>query len=240
MVIFLWSCISIYNPATERKEFILIDTDSEVYLGKLMANQINHNNKISKNLSLNKRLQRIGQRVAMVSHRNNIEYHFFIIEHKDLNAFALPGGFIYVHKAVMDIATDDELACVLAHEIAHVAARHSVKKLQAALGYQIIMSLAFKRVSSRDLYRVIDIFFNIVSLGYSRADERLADRLAVRYSYRAGYNPEGMISFFKKLKAQAEKRGQNYNLIFLSSHPPLDERINNVRKEIELSRQLNQ
>ena len=234
-ILFLVGCATVYNPATGRNEFILIGTESEVSMGESLSEQINLDNEISSNIFLNARLRRIGEKVAAVSDRDDLEYSFFIIVNEDLNAFALPGGFIYVHKAVMDEATDDELACILAHEIGHVAARHSAKRLQAVLGYQIVMSLAFKESSSVDLYQAVNVVFNVVTMGYSREDERLADRLAVKYSAEAGYNPEGMISFFKKLKAQAEEKGANYNLVFLSSHPPLDERISNVRKEIELS-----
>ena len=234
LVLFLSGCVTIYNPATERQEFVFIDTQSEVSIGKSLSNQINQDNKIYKDWFLNQRLENIGRQVASVSDRSNLEYNFFIIENEDLNAFALPGGFIYVHKALMDKASDDELACVLAHEIGHVAARHSVKRLETALGYQIVMSLAFGESSSANLYQAINVVFNVVSLGYSREDERLADRLAVKYSYHSGYDPMAMVSFFNKLKQQAKERGSGYNLVFLSSHPPLDERINNVKNEINL------
>lgn len=235
MIMFLFTgCATIYNPATQRNELILIDTGSEVSLGKAMSKQINSEYKISKDPSWNERLNRVGQQVAASSDRQDLKYQFFVIEDNDLNAFALPGGFIYVNSAVLKEASDDELACVLAHEIGHVAARHSVKKLQVALGYQIVMSLAFGKSSAVDLSRAINVVFNVVSLGYSREDERLADRLAVKYAYKSRYRPEAMISFFNKLKDQSQKRGQGYNLAFLSSHPPVDERINNIKKEISL------
>ncbi len=235
MVSFLiGGCATIYNPATQRNEFILIDTASEVSLGNAMSKQISGESKISNDPILNARLNRIGQKVAASSDRNDLKYQFFVVENNDLNAFALPGGFVYVHSAVLKEANDDELACVLAHEIGHIAARHSVKRLQVVLGYQIVMSLAFSKSSSVDLYRAIDVVFNVVSLGYSREDERLADRLAVKYAYKSRHNPEAMISFFNKLKAQSSQRGQGYNLVFLSSHTPIDERINNVKKEVSL------
>ncbi|MFH1655512.1 MAG: M48 family metallopeptidase [Candidatus Omnitrophota bacterium] len=233
IILFLTGCATVYNPATQRQEFVLIGTKNEVSLGKSLSGQINRDNEISSDPFLNERLKGIGQEIAMASDRDELEYHFFIIENDDLNAFALPGGYIYVHKAVLNEASDDELACVLAHEIGHVAARHSAKRLETVLGYQIVMSLAFGKSSSVDLYRAINVVFNVVSLGYSREDERLADRLAVKYSYKAGYDPQAMVSFFNKLKLQAGKRGQDYNLVFLSSHPPIEERIDNVKNEIE-------
>lgn len=235
--VLLSGCATIYNPATQRNEFILIGTANEVSLGKSISNQVNSENKISKNLFLNSRLDRIGQKVAASSDRNDLKYQFFVVENDDLNAFALPGGFIYVHDAVLKTASDDELVGVLAHEIGHVAARHSVKRLQVALGYQIVMNLAFKGSSAADLSRAVNVVFNVVSLGYSREDERLADRLAVKYAYKSGYDPEAMVSFFSKLKAQAKEKGSSYNLVFLSSHPPIEERINNVKKEVSLLKQ---
>ena len=233
IVIFLCGCATIYNPATQKKEFIIFDTKTEVSLGKSFSKQIEKEFKLLNDEVLNDRLEIIGKNVSTVSDRQDLEYHFFIVDDDQLNAFALPGGFIYVNKGVLDISTDDELACVLGHEIGHVAAKHSMKKLQAVLGYQILINIAFRK-SSTDLINSIDIIFNIVSLGYSRKDERLADKLGVKYAWKAGYNPEGMITFFYKLRNEAKKLGPHFNLLFLSSHPPIEERIKNVKKEIGL------
>jgi len=230
---FLYGCATVYNPATQKKEFIIFDTKTEVSLGKSFNKQIEKEYELLDDEILNNRLQEIGNRVSGVSDRQDLKYHFFIVADDQLNAFALPGGFIYINKAVLDIATDDELACVLGHEIGHVAAKHSMKKLQAVLGYQILINTAFNK-SSVDLIKSIDIVFNIVSLGYSREDERLADKLGVKYARKAGYNPEAMISFFYKLRDEAKKASPHFNLVFLSSHPPIEERIKNVKQEIFL------
>ena len=163
-----------------------------------------------------------------------LDYHFKIVKDKELNAFAIPGGFIYVNKGLMDIATNDELAGVLAHEIGHIAARHSVKRLQAVLGYQIIMGIALGISGQQTIGQATDVVFNLVNLGYSRKDELLADRLAVKYSRKSGFNPRGILTFFEKLKKEAEKEGPNFNLVFLSSHPPLEQRIKNIEDEIAL------
>lgn len=222
------ACVTIDNPATGRKETLLIDTASEVSLGKDLDIEVQKKFKLYTDQSMQDRLISIGNRIANVCDRKDLVYHFRIIDDKTLNAFALPGGFIYVHKGLMDVATNDELACVLAHELGHVAARHSAKRLQANLGYQLIIGIALGVTGKQYVGDALAVVFDTVNLGYSRKDEYLADRLAVRYAKRAGFDPMGMVSFFEKL----EKEARGFNLVFLSSHPPIKERIKNVRQEI--------
>lgn len=233
IALLLSGCVTIYNPATQRKETLLIDTESEVALGRNMDRDIQKRLKILRDPQMQYRLNNIGSKVVTFSDRGDLNYYFSIVKDKDLNAFAIPGGFVYVNSGLMDISTDDELACVLAHEIGHIAARHSVKKLQANLGYQIIMGIVLGAGGGRSMTRAINIVFNLVSLGYSRQDESLADRLAVKYAIKAGFNPYAMLTFFEKLKKEAERKGPNFKLVFLSSHPPIEERIKNVKVEIE-------
>jgi predicted Zn-dependent protease len=96
------------------------------------------------------------------------------------------------------------------------------------MGYQIIASIALGISGKKTVTDALDIVFNLVSLGYSRQDELLADKLAVKYAKKAGFDPYAMITFFEKLKKQAREKGSNFNLVFLSSHPPIEERIKNV------------
>lgn len=237
-ILFLLSgCTTIYNPATQRKETLLINTKNEIALGRDLDSQMQKKLKISMSQAMQYRLDSIGTRVAGVSDRLDLVYYFRVVRDKEFNAFAIPGGFIYVNSGLMNKATDDELACVLAHEIGHVAARHSVKKLQAALGYQIILGIALGVSGKQELERVADTVFNLGSLGYSRKDELLADKLAVRYAKGAGFNPYGMVTFFEKLKKEAEEKGPKLRIEFLSSHPNIEERIKRVKQEIALSPQ---
>jgi predicted Zn-dependent protease len=94
------------------------------------------------------------------------------------------------------------------------------------------MGIALGLSGQQTMGEAIDIVFNLVSLGYSRKDELLADKLAVKYTKKAGFNPYAMVAFFEKLKKEAESRGPNSKLIFLSSHPPIEERIKNIENEI--------
>ncbi len=201
-------------------------------MGNAMRQDIAREFKISNDPQLNNRLDKVGQKIAAVSDRKDLEYHFLVIKDKELNAFAIPGGNVYVNAGILNSATDDELAAVVSHEVGHVAARHSVKKLQVVLGYQIIMSLALGKASSVDTAHALGVIFNLISLGYSRNDERLADKLAIRYTHRAGFNPRAMVTFLYKLEEEAKKQGRSYHLIFLDSHPPLEERIKSMNQEI--------
>lgn len=228
-------CTTIYNPATERRETLLIDTKSEIALGADMDKQIDKELKILDDPKMQARLNAIGTKVAGASDRQDLTYSFKIVKDKEFNAFAIPGGFIYVNSGLINAANDNELACVLAHEIGHVAARHSVKRLQAVLGYQIIMNIALGASNQQSVFQAVDIAFNLVTLGYSRQDEFLADKLAVRYAKRAGFNPYGMVTFFEKLKRESDKKGPTMQLVFLSSHPPIEERIKNVKEQIALN-----
>lgn len=234
ILILLSGCVTIYNPATQKKETLLINTENEIALGRDLDSQMQKKLKILKDPVMQYRLDYIGSKVASVSDRLDLIYYFRVVKDKQFNAFAIPGGFIYVNSGLMNNATDEELACVLAHEIGHIAARHSVKKLQATLGYQIILSIALGVSGKQEIERAADIVFNLASLGYNRQDELLADKLAVKYAKRAGFNPYGMVTFFEKLKKEAQEKGANFNLVFLSSHPPIEERIKNVEKEIAL------
>jgi predicted Zn-dependent protease len=225
-------CVTIYNPATERKETFFIDTNSEVSIGRDMTKQIEQKYKVSADASLKQRVERIGKRIAAASDRQDLQYQFNVIQDKELNAFALPGGFIYVNSGLMNAATDDELACVLAHEVGHVAARHSVKKLQTTLGYQLVLGLALGATGQQAMGSAMDVVYGLINLGYSRQDEQLSDKLSVKYAKKAGFNPYGMITFFEKLKKDSQTQGGHYKPVFLSSHPGTDERIQNVYNEI--------
>lgn len=233
----LSGCTTVYNPATGRPERLFYDTREEVALGVNLDKELQNKLKISNNYFMKMRLEKIGNKVAAASDRQDLVYHFRLIVDKDLNAFAIPGGYIYVNNALMEAANDDELACVLAHEIGHVAAKHSIKRMQAVLPYELTMAIIAGVTGQSEIVQLADmIIANPVILHYSRQDELFADKLSVRYTKRAGYNPYGMVTFFEKLKEEAEKKGSNINIEILSSHPDLDKRIEFVKKEIELTK----
>jgi len=233
-VFFVSGCATVYNPVTERDEYIFIDTATEVNMGKNFAQQVENDLKLSSNPYEIERVASIGKMVAAVSDRLDLEYHFGVIEDEQLNAFALPGGYIYVNTGLLEIVDDNELACVLAHEVAHIAAKHGVKAMQAALGYDLFLGIVFAKSKYQNLRLFGSVLFDLVHMKYSREDETLADRVGIKYAHKAGYNPGGIITFFEKLKAQKDKTGGGEWLLFLRSHPTTEQRIADAKKEIEL------
>ncbi len=233
--IFLFSeCSAEYNLGTKEEEHLLFSTVREVKLGRSLARRIEKKFELCKDARVQERVEQIGQRLVSVCDRKDITYCFTVLEDEKVNAFALPGGYVYVNKGVLEKAdSDDEVAGVLAHEIGHIVARHSMKRLQAALGYNLISILALVATKDPRFKRGTDFAFAQIMLGYSREDEFLADRLSVKYVQKSGYNPEAIISFLEKLK-QIEKEAPLRPLVvsYARAHPYLPERIGAVKQEV--------
>jgi len=220
-------CATVYNPATEKKELVFITTPMEVALGQNTALQVAKQYAFIKDPQQINKVTEIGEKVAKVSDRTDLKYHFAVVDDKEINAFTVPGGYIYINSGLLEITNDDELACVIGHEIGHVAARHIAKKLQAQLGYSVLMNIALQNANVRQMQQAIDLTFNLATLGYSREDELLSDRLGAKYAYKAGYDPYAMITFLKKLQA---KDKSDMGPVFLRSHPYTSQRIQLMEK----------
>ena len=227
------------NPATGRQEMVIFSTPAEVAMGQDVQAQMAASLKFSKDEAAVARLERIGRRVAQVSDRQDYVYSFYLVEKEELNAFTTPGGHIYFYTGLLKgLPSDDEVAAVLAHEIGHCAARHVVKKYQMALGYNFLTQVVFGNVEQTLAIRLARIGADaITSIGmsaYSRQDEYQADRLGVKYMYLAGYRPEAMVTTFEILAK--DSKGDDNDWLLLRSHPRLSDRIDVVKKEIELVR----
>jgi predicted Zn-dependent protease len=223
------SCTAIYNPATQKKEYYFIDEEMEFMIGKNMAESVQKQNKLIKDKAIQERLNQIGQKIAFVSDRNQLKYTFYIVDSDEINAFALPAGYIFVNRGLIEKTSPDELAFVLGHEIGHVSARHSVKRLQSTLGINLLLSIALRNPNYADIQQAVSVVYEIVSLGYSRQDEYLADYLGVKYSSKAGYDPKAAFSLFEKM---AKDKKENQRLVFLMSHPPLEKRIEKIKETL--------
>lgn len=235
IVILLFSsgCATLYNPATGKKEFIFISSATEVAIGQGLITEITKEHPVSNDKDLLNRVGSVGARISDVSDRKDIEYKFSVLEDKELNAMALPGGFIYVNNGMMKALNNDELAYVVGHEVGHVAARHIAKHLQVNMAYQLLLAVAFSSLNkkedkkSENIIMGVNLVFNLIALGYSRQDEYEADRLAAKYSFKSGYNPYAALSCLEKLK---KLEGPNWKLLeYFKSHPFTDERINALK-----------
>jgi len=183
------------------------------------------------------RVQSLGQRCARASLRPNLPYKFHVVESREINGFSLPGGHVYVTTALLRLANDNELASVLAHEIGHIVARHSLKTLRQKQQYnEIAKSIGEVTGVAGDLGRDLGVALGqIVSEGlltiHTRDEEREADFLGVRGMARAGFEPQAMITMFQKLERIEQQDSSLLGSLF-SDHPDVDERIANTRYEI--------
>jgi predicted Zn-dependent protease len=215
-----------------KKSVILIGETEERDIGAKMAAQIRAEKKIYSNRVVTDYVNRTGQNIARLSDRPNIPYHFTILEDKTVNAFALPGGYVYVYTGLLkQLDTQSQLGGVLAHEISHIVARHSVKQLQEGLGFQILSTLVFGGSSSATR-AAVDVGLALVMQGYSRDAEAEADAYGTMYMARAGLNPEGMAQVMDKLSALSAG-GEGFWENLASNHPPAARRAAAVRAEIK-------
>lgn len=223
---------SYYNLATREEEWVLYTTEQEVNMGRKISKQVERHFKIWDDALAQNRVNAIGQKLAEVCDRRELLYSFKALDLKEPNAFSLPGGFVYVNRGLLEKAkTDDELAGVLAHEIAHIAARHAMKRLQTSMGYSLLQALAIGTRASGEAVRGAQVAFSQIYLAYARGDELTADRLAVQTMRRAGYDPYAMAAFLENLKATLREKPAREN--YMRTHPYFSDRIRTVHEEIE-------
>ncbi len=229
------------NPVTGEKEIMLISNAQEIELGKNSDPDIRWQfGGVYRDAQLTAYVDSVGQRAAAVSHRANIPYHFAVVDSSVANAFALPGGYIYITRGLLvKLDNEAQLAAVLGHEIGHVTARHSAKRLTSILGFNLTLAIVDQVASGgknyqkwRGLIRTASsVAFATVSLGYGRKDEFQADGLGMTYAYKVGYDPEGMTQLLEVLKSMHDREPTAVEEFF-SSHPRSSARIEAVRGQI--------
>jgi len=184
------------------------------------------------NPELSARVERVGRSLVAVCDRKDIEYSFKILRN-EINAFALPGGKIYITKGLLDmLESDDELAYVLGHEIGHVAKKHARKRMSEAILAQFGLNALFSDPGTAGSV-AINVLWALHSSGYSRNHERDADTWGVRYMMRAGYDPHGALKVLSKFMEMEKKSKGGSVPKILRSHPKPSERMKNVEKQIQ-------
>lgn len=183
------------------------------------------------------RVERLGQRCARASLRPGLLYKFHVVQSREINGFSIPGGHVYITTALLRIANDNELASVLAHEVGHIVARHSLKRLKTSQEYDdIAKSLGEITGVAGDVARDLGVSLGrVVGQGFltihSRDEEREADFLGVRGMARANFDPQGMVTMFQKLQ-RIEAQGSGLLGSLFSDHPDAAERVSNTQYEI--------
>lgn len=232
LVTFLSGCSTEYNIVTGEQEVFYYSTDKEVQMGEAIAKQVEKEYKPVDDPLVQKRLEDIGKKISAVCDRKDVDYTFKVLDDEEVNAVSLPGGFVYVNKGLIEhVASDDELAGVLAHEVGHIVARHSIKKLQALQGYSVLRILLATAPGQGEVGAAADTAFVQLLLGYSREDELLADQLGARYAKLAGFDPRGMISFLEKLQ-EINRRKPARPYSYFRTHPFVPDRIRVVKEEL--------
>jgi predicted Zn-dependent protease len=219
---------------TGRRQMILLSPSQEASLGAQAFAEIKQQEKVSKDPAVNARIQRIGQRVAAAVGRDlpTAQWEFVVFESDQVNAFALPGGKVGFYTGLINLAeSDDEIAIVMGHEVAHVTSRHGAERQSQALLLGVggaALSVGARNSENRDLYMLAyGLGGTLGVLAYSRDHEREADVVGLRFAAKAGYDPRAAVTFWTKMAA---KEGSARPPKLLSTHPPSEERIANLRR----------
>ncbi len=226
------------NPVTGRPDFVLMTKEGEREIGEEAAKEVEETMGLTDDPKLAAYVEAIGQRLAKHSPRQDVQYHFYVVDMVEPNAFALPGGFVYVSRGLLAVAnSEDELAGVVGHEIGHVAARHSVRRISAAAPFAIVAGVTGGIVglvsdTLGDAVAAVPSFAGSVFLApYSRDQEREADGVGVEMMAKAGWDPMGLSEFLHTLERETELMlGEKRQASFFDSHPATPERVEDTAK----------
>jgi predicted Zn-dependent protease len=203
----------------------IISTQEELEMGNQFSKEIEKELTLWNDPVVSAYVDSLGQLLARHSDRNDIPYVIKVVDTDEVNAFAIPGGYLYVNRGLITTAErESELAGVMGHEIGHVVGRHSAKQMSRQLGLSAIGSL----ILGSDPSQWSALTANVLSAGtllhYGREAELEADRFGIMESYRSGIDPEGMATFFEKLLGIESHDPSGLEKLF-STHPPTKERI---------------
>jgi beta-barrel assembly-enhancing protease len=207
--------------------------DKEVALGRQLAREVDRSSKMVSDPVVTEYINRIAQNLVLHSDAK-VPFTIKVIDSNDPNAFALPGGFLYVNRGLIELADNEaEVAGVIAHEIAHVTARHGVENASKGelLRYGSIPLIFFGGIGGYIVQQVASIAVPLTFLKFSRGAEKEADRLGAQYMWASGYDPNALATFFEKLQSK-EKGKQSTLLKVFSTHPLTGDRKELVQELI--------
>ena len=209
-----------------------VSTQQEVQMGQQYAQQINAQLPIVRDPEINRYINVLGDSLARLSDDRNLDWHFYVVDSKEVNAFAVPGGFIYVNRGLIERADNmAQLAGVLAHEIAHVTERHSIQQMEKAQTANIGVTLGcilLRACGDQVTQTAINVAGGALFARFSRKDESEADEKAVQYTVRAGISPQGIPAMFETLLEERRRRPGGVEAWF-ATHPLEEDRIEHTR-----------
>ncbi|MCC7000536.1 MAG: M48 family metalloprotease [Gemmatimonadaceae bacterium] len=212
-----------------------VSTQQEVEMGAGYAQQINKELPLIQDAELNRYINVLGDSIARIADSRNLDWQFFIVDSKDVNAFAVPGGFIYINRGLIERAQNlSQVAGVLGHEVGHVTMRHSVRQMQKAQGANVGLTAVcvLTNICNNELSNAaIGLGANAAFANFSRQDEDEADAEGVTYMVRAGIDPTGIPEMFQILLSERESKPGALDTWF-RSHPLEESRIAAARARI--------
>jgi predicted Zn-dependent protease len=212
-----------------------VTPEQEVDMGAQYANEIAKQLPLISDPEVVRYINVLGDSIASVTARRDLDWHFYVVDSREVNAFAVPGGYIYVNRGLIERTEKmHELAGVLGHEIGHVVKRHSVKQMEKAQGANLGITLGCILTGvcgAPGAGDVINIGANAVFAKFSRADETEADVEGFHYVVRAGINPQGIVTMFQRLIQERQVRPSGVATWF-ATHPLEEDRIANVQRMI--------
>jgi metalloendopeptidase OMA1, mitochondrial len=235
-------CLSVFSllvgcttvPETGRRQLMLVSPEQETQMGLQSFAQVKQQERVSNDPRHNARIERIGRRIAASVGRElpNAQWEFVVFESDQVNAFALPGGKVGVYTGLLKLAdSDDEIASVIGHEIAHVTSRHGGERMSqqiAAAGGAALVGVAANDSKYQEYFLAgYGLLATGTVLKYSRDHETEADGVGLRFAAGAGYDPRAAITFWQKMAAKSEGKEP---WKWMSTHPPSAERIANLQR----------
>ena len=211
-----------------------VSTQQEVQMGQQEAQQVNAQLPMVQDAVIQNYVNALGQRIASRTSRADLNWQFQVVNSDVVNAFALPGGFVYINRGVLERASNmSEVAGVLGHEIEHVVRRHSVKQMEQAQGANVGVGIvcALTGVCQSGVAQAaINIGGTAVFAKFSRTDEVQADEGGFQNVMRAGISPRGMYTFFQKLLAEEQNSGGGNAAAWFADHPGTSDRIADIQR----------
>ncbi|HZR22287.1 MAG TPA: M48 family metalloprotease [Vicinamibacterales bacterium] len=222
------------NPVTGQREFSLMSEDKEIQLGQEQDVQVRKEMGVYADRAMQQYVNDVGLKLAQTSERPNLPWHFAVVDSPAINAFALPGGYIYITRGILPFLQDEsQMAGVLGHEIGHVNARHSARQYSRSTASQLGLIVGSIFVpQTRPFAQLGESGLGLLMLKNSRDDELEADSLGAKYAARAGWDPDGIPQMLTTLERIAEASDNRGVPNWMQTHPVAEDRVQKVQAAV--------